>query len=359
MTPLAAFLRDLIASEGPISIERFMSLCLQHPTYGYYTTRPSIGRAGDFITAPEISQMFGELIGLWAGQVWLESGAPSPIILVELGPGRGTLMADAWRALRIVPGFGDAVSVYLVETSPRLEALQRETLAGRVPHLSWLRQIADLPDGPALIIANEFFDALPIRQYQRGAAGWHERQVGLDTEGRLCFGLSPSPIPLDLPVGQPGERREIGALATDLMGQLAARIATHGGALLVCDYGYDQPGSGETLQAVRAHAYTSKLAEPGEADLTAHVDFAALASAASAAGARAWGPVRQGIFLQRLGIETRHAALAARADPAQRAALSAGLDRLIGPGSSMATLFKVLAVTPNDSPMPPGFAPDR
>ena len=356
MTQLVDELRLLIASDGPISIERFMQLCLQHPICGYYTTREAIGRDGDFITAPEIHQVFGELLGLWAAQVWLSGGAPGVVRLVELGPGRGTLMADALRATRIVPGFHDAIRVDLVETSPRLQAAQRERLAGATGHLAWHRTIDEVPDGPAIILANEFFDALPVRHYVRDAAGWHERLVGLDAAGRLVFGAACETIEIGTPAA-PGQVLEVNHAAMAMMGSLAGRIARQGGAFLVCDYGHPRSSLGETLQAVRGHRYANVLDAPGETDLTTHVDFAALARVATSAGAVAYGPVAQGGFLQRLGIEARAAVLRRRADPRQTAAIDAALDRLTSPSSTLATLFKAMAVMPPEAAVPPGFEP--
>ena len=345
----------MIAIDGPISVERYMLLCLQHPRLGYYTTRDAIGRTGDFITAPEISQMFGELIGLWAAQVWLDMGSPATLRLVELGPGRGTLMADALRATRVVPGFHADVTVDLVETSPRLRADQRAKLEGAGPPMRWHDAFAGVPDGPAIILANEFFDALPVRHYLRDADGWHERVVGLGEDGGLCFGAQRETVAMATGLGAPGQILEVGPLAARVMGEIAGRIAGQGGALLVCDYGHAVTGLGETLQALRAHAYADPLAEPGEADLTTHVDFAALGRAAATAGAKVHGPVAQGDFLLRLGIDARARALKRRADARQADAIDAALARLTAPDSSMATLFKALAVTREDGPVPPGF----
>ncbi len=356
MTPLGEELRTIIETAGPISIERYMQICLQHPRYGYYTTHQAIGRDGDFVTAPEVDQMFGELIGLWAAQVWLTMGSPSPVSLVELGPGRGTMMADALRATRAVPGFADAVSVRLVETSPRLAAAQREKLDGRAKHLTWHRSIDDLPNGAAIVLANEFFDAMPVRHYLRAEAGWHERLVGLGSEGRLMFGAAREPIDIAVQQGTPGQILEVGHAAMTTMTALAGRIARDGGALLVCDYGHAESSLGETLQAVRGHCYADVLDAPGETDLTAHVDFAALARAARQAGAAAFGPIAQGRFLDRLGIAARAAQLRVSADRRQAAAIDAALARFTSPDSSMATLFKVLAVVPHDAAVPPGFA---
>ena len=355
MSALGDTIRAMIATDGPLSVERYMLLCLQHPTLGYYTTRRAIGRAGDFVTAPEVDQMFGELVGLWAAQAWLDMGAPAALRLVELGPGRGTLMADALRATRVVPGFHDAITIDLVETSPRLRDEQRARLEGVGPPLAWRHTFEDVPDGPAVVIANEFFDALPVRHYLRDIDGWHERVVGLDAAGALCFGAQRERV--DIPnAGKPGQILEVGHAALRVMGGLAGRLERQGGALLVCDYGHVASGLGETLQALRAHAYADPLADPGEADLTTHVDFAALARGAAAAGAKAHGPIEQGLFLRRLGIVERAAALSRRATPAQATSLAAALDRLTAPHSSMATLFKAMAVTPADAPTPAGFA---
>ncbi len=344
----------LIATEGPISVERYMQLCLQHPVHGYYTTRDAIGC--DFTTAPEIDQMFGELLGLWAAQVWLAMGSPPALRLVELGPGRGTLMADALRATRTVPGFHDAVSVDLVETSPRLRSAQRDRLAGAAGRVAWFDAIDALPGGPAIILANEIFDALPVRHYICGASGWHERLVGL-REGCLAFGAARDAIP-DVPAtaaAASGQILEVGHAALAVVAALAGRIAREGGALLACDYGHGASGFGETLQAVKGSGYADVLAAPGEADLTVHVDFAALAGAARAAGAEAHGPVEQGLFLRRLGIEARAASLSRRAEPHQARAIEAALARFTSPSSSMATLFKAFAVGPRGAPVPPGF----
>jgi SAM-dependent MidA family methyltransferase len=358
LNALAEELREMIAAEGPISVERYMQICLQHPRHGYYPSRDSIGRDGDFITAPEVSQMFGELLGLWAAQAWLAMGAPRGLRLVELGPGRGTLMADALRATRIVPGFHEAISVDLVETSERLIAMQRRALGGSAERLAWYRAFDQVPHGPAIIFANEFFDALPVRHYVRGDAGWHERVVGLGAGDRLQFGLAPDATAAPLEAASPGQVLEVGHAGLRLMERIAARIAEQGGAMLVCDYGHADASLGETLQAVRSHAYADVLAAPGEADLTAHVDFAALARGARTAGAAAHGPVEQGVFLQRVGIVERASALKRNADERQARLVDAALTRLVDRSSSMATLFKVMAITPRHAPVPAGFEPN-
>ncbi len=343
----------MIEAEGPIGVDRYMTLCLQHPRHGYYTTREAIGR--DFVTAPEVHQMFGELVGLWAAQVWLDMGSPLPLHLVELGPGRGTLMADALRATRIVPGFHAAAHVHLVETSPRLREAQAARLDGCGVPVAWHAAVEDLPGGPAVVLANEFFDALPVCHYLRGADGWHERVVGLDARGALAFGASAERVAMAGPAGRAGDILEVGHVGLATMTTLAGRVAREGGALLALDYGHAVSGLGETLQAVRGHAFADVLAAPGEADLTAHVDFAALVRAATAAGARAFGPVEQGPFLGQLGIFARADALKRCATPEQAAAVDAALARFTAAESSMATLFKAMAVVAPGAASPPGF----
>ncbi len=343
-------------------VSRFMALALGHPRHGYYMTRDPLGAAGDFTTAPEISQMFGELVGLWAVAAWQQMGAPVPFRLVELGPGRGTLMADALRAARLVPAFGAALSLHLVETSPVLRATQARTLAasGAAPHCH--DRVEEVPDGPAIVLANEFFDALPIDQYVRQADGWHERRVGLDAEGELVFGLDPAPSRVaaalaaahpqrDAPAGAVLERMEPGP-ATALFG----RLARQGGAALVIDYGH-RGGFGDTLQAMARHHFVDPLARPGEADITAHVDFARLARLALDAGLTAFGPLDQGAFLLRLGLAPRAARLKQDAAPEVQAAVDAAFARLTADTpTGMGRLFKVLAVA-SPGLMPPAFDP--
>ncbi|MFG1464990.1 SAM-dependent methyltransferase [Xanthobacter sp. DSM 24535] len=370
-SPLAREIKALIASEGPISLARYMDLCLGHPRYGYYMTRDPFGAGGDFITAPEISQMFGELLGLWVLAAWQQMGCPDPIHLVELGPGRGTLMADALRACRLMPAFGDAARIHLVEMSPVLRARQQATLSqvASAHPLSWHARLEDVPDGPVLVLANEFFDALPISQFIRSGGGWHERRIGLDPAGDLTFGVDPHParlvdrlarhVPLPHPPGVLLERLESPAAAA-----LATRLTTQDGAALVIDYGHAISGFGDTLQAIKAHAFVDPLATPGEADLTAHVDFAALARSSVAAGAQAFGPVPQGEFLLRLGLAARAERLQAGASPAQAEQIAIAAARLTGTGAKeMGTLFKVLclagpAFAASGDP-PPGFAPSE
>ena len=356
-------LRRRIALAGPIAVSAYMAEALGDPEHGYYMTRDPLGTAGDFTTAPEISQMFGELIGLWCAEVWRQAGGPKTVRLIELGPGRGTLMADLLRAARMAPDFADALSVHLVETSPVLTARQRTTLDRR--QVQWHDRLDDVPDGPALIVANEFFDALPIHQLQRDASGWRERMVGLDENGAgFRFGLAPVASPLEalIPesvrrVARPGDLFELCPAGIGIARAIGRRIADQGGAALLIDYGHAESATGDTLQAVRAHRYCDPLDDPGSADLTAHVDFAILARAASEAGATAHGPVTQGEFLSRLGIGARAETLLRRATPAQAEDIRAACRRLIGP-EEMGTLFKALALTSASAPPPPGFMQD-
>ncbi len=361
MNALETILREMILENGPISLDRYMSLALGHPVYGYYRTKVAIGAKGDFITAPEISQMFGELIGLWCVEVWRLMDAPARFNLVELGPGRGTLMVDALRAVKVAPEFLDALEVHLVEISLPLRDIQRAALEGRGVKVVWHASLDEIPPGPAIYIANEFFDALPVRHYVHKDGGWRERLVGLDESGRLCFGLGTAHETAIAATGEPNDILEVGVAASRLMTQLAVRIVTQGGALLALDYGYAEPARGETLQALRAHKFVDPLTDPGEADLTAQVNFSGLIRAARGAGAAVHGPVEQGRFLARLGIFERAAMLQRDASHAQRADIEAAVERLAGEGpgfdrpADMARLFKVIAVTQRDFDPPPGF----
>lgn len=354
MTPLAEILAARIAATGPITVADYMSECLLHPEHGYYTTRPPFGTAGDFITAPEISQMFGELIGLALGQAWLDQGAPGSALLAELGPGRGTLMADMLRVLAKLPG-ASGLRPHLVEASPRLRAEQ----ATRVPGATWPDTLADLPEGPLFLVANEFFDALPIRQFIRAGGGWCERVVGLDPDGALVFGRTP-PVPLQalahrLEDTAEGALVETCAPALPIMAEIARRIATHGGAALIIDYG-GWHSRGDTLQALSGHAPDDPLAHPGEADLTAHVDFEPLARTAREGGADAAALTSQGVFLERLGITARAQALARRMRGPELDIHIAAHRRLTHP-DEMGCLFQVLGVSPVGAPPIAGTVP--
>ncbi len=354
MTPLARLLAARIAAEGPIGLDRYMAECLLHPEHGYYATRDPFGRAGDFITAPEISQMFGEMLGLCLAQVWLDQGRPAPFILAEIGPGRGTLMADVARVIRSVPGMAEAARLHLIEASPALRAVQRKTLAAH--QVTWHDSVETLPEAPLFLLANEFFDALPIRQFQRTEAGWAERQVGLQGE-RLVPGLAPptrfAALEHRLADTCPGDVVETCPAAAPILGEIARRIAAHGGAALVIDYGHWR-SLGDTFQAVRAHEYCDPFAAPGAADLTAHVAFEPLAEAARAAGAQASAMTAQGVLLERLGIAARAEALAAKLSGAAREAHLAAHRRLTHP-EEMGQVFQSLAIFPATAPVPPGF----
>jgi NADH dehydrogenase [ubiquinone] 1 alpha subcomplex assembly factor 7 len=327
-----------IAADGPISVADYMTRCLHDPRDGYYATRPALGARGDFITAPLVSQMFGELIGLWLIEAWRGLGAPGRVVLAEAGPGDGTLMSDILRAARLAPAFLAAAELWLVETSAPLRALQAERLAEALPQ--WAASLAALPaNAPLLLVANELLDCLPARQFQRTAAGWGERVVGLDERGELAFGLRPAPpLECEAPVGAVVERSPaLEAFAAELAGRLVAQ----GGAALLIDYGRAAPGAGDTLQALAGHEKVDPLAAPGAADLTVHADFPAVLAAARAAGAQAaW--LSQGELLSRLGIETRAAALA-RAAPDRAPTIGRQYARLTAP-DQMGELFKAAAI---------------
>lgn len=342
MTPLGRELAAIIRETGPIGIDRYMALCLGHPVHGYYRTRDPLGARGDFTTAPEITQMFGELVGAWAAWVHRAMGAPDPFLLAELGPGRGTLMADALRALSAAAP-GPRIAPHLVETSEVLRQAQESRLAGA--GATWHAGLDSLPDGPAVIVANEFFDCLPVRQFVRTAGGWHERLVGIDPDGALTFGLAPEPTPGIAAEAAAGAVVSVPGVALEAVRAIARRVRHQGGVLLIFDYGHVRPGFGDTLQALSAHAYADPLAAPGEADLTCHVDFAALALAAREAGAVVHGPADQGDFLIALGLRERAARLMMRADDAQAAAIEAAVARLTDDRpEGMGRLFKVMAI---------------
>jgi len=402
-SPLLARLRARIEREGPLSVDTYMRVCLADPEHGYWQRQATIGADGDFITAPEISQVFGELIGLWAAVVWRSLGAPVPLRLIELGPGRGTLLHDALRAVRSVPQFLAAASVHLIEASPPLREAQRRTLASSPPSstqperqppagtanpvgsarhardeggnpafvlpaswrradksrngdpvaITWHEAISEVPEGPAIVIANEFLDALPIRQLMFADGAWHERVVDVDARGGLRFAVGPvtaiTTPPLE-PV--PGAIVELRAGEAELLAALARRASPLVG--LFIDYGPIGPATGDTLQAVQGHAWVDPLSRPGRADLTAHVAFAGLADKARAAGLAADGPLTQAQFLGCLGAAERAARLMA-ANPKAAGAIEAGVKRLISP-TGMGGLCKVLAVRSHNLPRPAPFA---
>ena len=354
MTALKARIARLIEQSGPMPVSAYMALCLFDPQHGYYTTREPFGRAGDFVTAPEISQMFGELTAAWLLAAWKQIGAPAKPLLAEIGPGRGALMRDMLRALdRLAPEL--TADVWLVETSERLAAVQREALPGRA--VAWATSLDQLPARPLLLVGNELFDAVPARQFVRRGGDWRERCVGLDANGGLAFAagaarLDPAHLPPGAAAEPDGAIFEDAPARTAVMQLAAGHIAAHGGAGLFFDYGHLQSGFGDTLQALRKHAFDDPLAHPGEADLTSHVDFEPLAAVVRQTGLTPC-TATQGDFLLRLGLLERAGALGAKSDEAVRERLRGEVERLAAP-DQMGELFKVLAFASGDAP-PPGF----
>lgn len=354
---LTDILRARIRDSGPVDIGGFMDLALGHPAHGYYMTRDPLGARGDFTTAPEISQMFGEMLGAWAADVWHRLGAPDPFVLVECGPGRGTLLADALRATAKVPGFHAALRVHLVETSPVLHERQRVSLMDYSP--VWHRDFGTIPaDMPFILLANEFLDALPVRQIVRTGAGWAERVVTLDEDGNFTFGLA-APAPEDLPplvrfAAREGDIAEISPAREGFVRSVCRALKTRRGAALLVDYGYDRPAAGESLQAVKDHAFAPILEDVGNADLTAHVDFGAILEVARAHGIAAAGPTGQGDFLTRLGIDARAEVLSRMASPEQAREIETARDRLVNP-ARMGGLFRVVALYEGVDRLPEGF----
>ena len=349
-SPLQSEIKRLIKTSGPMPVWRYMELCLTHPEFGYYVSRDPLGREGDFTTAPEVSQMFGELLGLWAASVWKAIGSPPLLRLIELGPGRGTMMADSLRALRVLPPLYQALSIHLVEINPVLREKQKSMLSG-ARNIAWHDGIDDIPDGPAVIFANEYFDVLPIHQVVRRESGWHERTVDIDASGKLVFGSADEPTPRFEVLLPPLLRAApLGAVFewrpdAELM-KIASRVRDQDGAALIIDYGHVRSDAGDTFQAIARHSFTDPLKNPGEADVTAHVDFEALSRAAEDVGARVHGPVTQGDFLRRLGIETRAETLMAKAGQEVAEDISGAMKRLVGGGrGGMGSMFKVLAVS--------------
>ena len=350
VSPLLSEIKKLIKLSGPMPVWRYMELCLTHPQHGYYVSRDPLGREGDFTTSPEVSQMFGELLGLWSASIWKAIGSPPLLRLVELGPGRGTMMADALRALRVLPPLYQSLSIHLVEINPVLREKQRATLSG-VRNISWHDTVDDVPDGPAVILANEYFDVLPIHQVVKRETGWHERVVNLDDNGKLVFAASDEPMPRfevllpplvrAAPVGAVFEWRP-----DNEMMKIATRVRDQDGAALIIDYGHLRSDAGDTFQAIARHSFADPLKNPGQADVTAHVDFQALARAAEDLGARVHGPVTQGEFLKRLGIEARATGLMAKASPEIASDIAGALKRLTDSGrGGMGSMFKAIAIS--------------
>lgn len=345
-------LKGRIAADGPIGVDAFMTACLHDPEHGYYATRPALGEAGDFITAPLVSQMFGELLGLWAVETWRHLGQPTPFRLVEVGPGDGTLFSDMLRAAKLAPDFLAAADLWLVETSAPLAAIQRQRMGDTAAH--WAASLDEVPAGaPVILVANEVLDCLPVTQFVRRKEGWAERVVGLDAAGELAFGLGPPRPAQDM--APEGTLIEMSAAQADFTSAVAGRVLKEGGAALLIDYGGEE-GGGDTLQALQRHQKVDLLANPGEADVTVHADFRALRMAVKAVGAKA-GVLTQGEFLRRLGIEQRAAALS-RAAPDQAEVITRQLHRLIG-DDQMGQLFKVAGLYRGADGPPPGFEAQR
>lgn len=359
-TQLEDRLIELIKLKGPITVADYMADALGHPHDGYYMSSPPIGAEGDFTTAPEISQVFGELIGLWLVDAWRGIGSPKNFNLIELGPGRGVMMEDILRAARLRPEFTRAAHLWLVETSGRLRVEQQKRLRSSEIKPEWADEFADIPPAPSLIVANEFFDCLPIHQYQRVKSGWRERLVGLNADGTgLDFTLGKTPPPAsfglpDISESQEGDIFELSFAARDFAAELSAFLTQHGGHALIIDYGHMQSGLGDTFQAVRRHQYWPPLIAPGSADITAHVDFGALARIAIDAGAVAHGPIPQGRFLERLGLNIRVEMLCKGKSPAKIDEIRAGAYRIAAP-DKMGEIFKAMCLSSPSAASPAGF----
>ena len=355
---LKARLQAEIGQNGPLTVAQYMTACLHDPQDGYYATRPRLGTDGDFITAPMVSQMFGELVGLWCAETWMRLGRPSPVAWIEVGPGDGALMADALKAVRAAaPGFLAAARLAMVETSGPLRLAQQARLRDAPAAIRWVGALSELKDEtPVILAANEVLDCLPVRQFVRAGRGWAERMVGVDGEGRLAFGLAARPLDRVLPDAPPGAVIEVSPAQEAFGAEIGALVSRRGGAALLIDYGRDAAGFGDTLQALKGHQKVSPLDAPGEADLTVHADFPAVLAAATAEGALAAPITTQGHWLDRLGIGARAAALA-RARPDKAESIARQLDRLTGP-EQMGELFKVACIH-SDGLHPPGFTDEE
>ena len=358
-TPLGRKIIDLIGVNGPLSVADYFTLCLGDPDHGYYQTRNPFGADGDFVTAPEISQLFGELVGVFLVLAWQSHDRPQDVQLIEIGPGRGTLMADAMRVIvDLMPDMAATTTLHPVETSEMLQAVQKKTLAGHGSRTHWHEDLRTVPSGFTLLIANEFFDALPIRQFVNTPDGFRERVVSVTEDHGLTFstgvaGLAPQSL-AGIADAAPGTVFELSPVREAVMAQIAARLVADGGVALAIDYGHLRTGPGDTLQAVRKHRYEDVLSHPGEADLTSHVDFQLLAAAAAAQGAIVAKPLTQGAFLLGLGLLERAGALEAGKPGHVQNVIRQAVDRLAGDRENqMGSLFKALCVTAKDRPIPP------
>ncbi|UHS61925.1 class I SAM-dependent methyltransferase [Agrobacterium vaccinii] len=351
-TPLARRIKSIIRLNGPMSVTDFFSLCLADPEHGYYKTRQPFGRTGDFVTAPEVSQLFGEMLGVFIVHAWQRHGTLANARLVEIGPGRGTMMADMLRVIqRIAPPLYESMTVHLIETSPRLTETQQQTLASHGTKISWHDSFDDVPPGFLLIAANELFDAIPIRQFVKTPQGFRERVVAMDAQDELIFttglaSIDPELLP-PFPEKQPiGTIFEYSPAREAVMAALSQALKRNGGTAVIIDYGHTISGFGDTLQALRMHEFDPVLAHPGQADLTSHVDFESLSKTAQANGIHINGCLPQGDFLYGLGLKERAETLAANATPDQTLEIAEAVNRLAGEGvGKMGALFKVLAVS--------------
>lgn len=360
-TPLESVIREKIGQQDAVSVAEFMELALMHPDYGYYMQRDPFGAQGDFTTSPEISQIFGEMIGAWLATMWQMLGQQE-MVLVELGPGRGTLLTDALRATRHVQGFHESLVIVLMEASPKMRRFQRATLAGLHPRITWQYSLDELPDMPMLFVANEFFDALPIRQYVKTQEGLQERMVTIDPQtNELQFTVRPMGVQLvkggtsAADAESDGQITESSPAGRQVAADLAHHLKRRGGTGLIIDYGYTGESRGNTLQAVKGHGFWPVLKEPGQADVTAHVAFDDLAAAFAEGGAHASPVVHQGDFLNTIGGQVRLEALLQEGDAKQREDLYRGYERLVSP-QQMGELFKVMGVRGEAQPMMPGLS---
>ncbi|MFK0273750.1 class I SAM-dependent methyltransferase [Ensifer sp. NPDC090286] len=359
-TPLADKIKALIKAHGPISVTDYFSLCLADPEHGYYRVHEPFGKEGDFTTAPEISQLFGEMIGIFLVHAWQQHGKPEGAVLAEIGPGRGTMMADMLRVVRrLAPDLYASAGVHLVETSERLRKVQSETLAAHGHKVEWHTSFETLPEGFLLLAANELFDAIPIRQFVRTAQGFRERMVGLDADDELTFavgvaGIDPDLLPTPAQGIAEGTIFEIAPARDAVMSALCERLKVSGGTAVIIDYGHMATGYGDTLQAVLDHEYDPPLASPGRADLTSHVDFEQLARRAKTDDVQINGLAHQGDFLVGLGLLERAASLGRDKDALTQETIRQDVERLAGAGAGkMGELFKVLAVSSPPVPLSP------
>jgi NADH dehydrogenase [ubiquinone] 1 alpha subcomplex assembly factor 7 len=348
--PLARLIAEGIQQNGPISVAEYMDLALSHPEHGYYISKNPFGAAGDFVTAPEISQMFGEMIGAWLVDIWLQLGRPAEVRLVELGPGRGTLAADIMRTITAWPDFKSAVKLHLVETSRKLREIQKGALKNY--SIEWHDHFGEVPDGICLVIANEFFDALPIHQFTSVEGEWKERYIGYNGEKNIFYFVNEEGTSIESGIF------ELSPASLSILEDISDRIASQNGAALIIDYGHTAPGAGDTFQAVSKHQYSDPLENPGEKDLTAHVDFGTFKTVAEQK-VSVTGPVTQGQFLIAMGIEARAQKLSENANDKQRQKIMSDIIRLVAP-QEMGRLFKVMALTAKDAIIEPaGFGAHR